>query len=177
MFVPPHRNPSSLNAPHLAVISNPRLSPITNPKLSPITNPALSAITNPKLSPITNPRLSPITNAALSKITNPALSAFTNPRLSPFQNPLANPNASDGLDGFYLFDSGNQVEGYALFATDVLAIVHDRNGKELGLAVHEDRDYWLFLPPHGGSPVEQWWIVQPDVFVRFRQQRIVGLVT
>lgn len=177
MLIPSHRNPSSLSAPHLSILGNPRLSPISNPQLSAFTNPALSAFTNPKLSPFTNPRLSPFTNPALGRLTNPALSAFTNPRLSTFQNPAANPNSSVNLDGFYLFDSSNQPDGYALFATDEIAIVHDVNGNDVGLALHEDPNYWLFLPPNGGAPLEQWWMVQPEVFVRFRQQRIVGLVT
>lgn len=177
MLIAPHRNPSSPTASHLTPLRNPRLSPMSNPKLSAMTNPALSAMTNPKLSPLTNPRLSPMTNPALSKMTNPALSTMTNPRLSPFQNPGANPSSSAGLDGFYLFDSRNQPDGYALLATDEIAIVHDRNGKEVGLALHEDRNYWLLVSASGGVPIEQWWIVQTGVFVRFRQLRIVGLVT
>ena len=175
MGIPPHRNPST--ASHLNALGNPALSPMSNPALSPISNPALSPITNPALSPISNPALSAITNPALSKISNPALSPITNPRLSPFQNPGANISGLGPLDGFYIFNKQRELEAYAVFATDDLAIVKDLNGNELGLSLHQDNRYWLFLPPGGGTPFEQWWVIKPQILVRFRNRQIVGLCT
>lgn len=175
MPIPTHRNPAM--ASHLNALGNPLLSPLSNAALSPLSNPALSPISNPALSPISNPALSAISNPALSKISNPALSPISNPRLSPFQNSGASLSGFGELDGFYIFDTKNELEGYAVFAQDDLAIVKDVNDKELGLALHQEDDYWLFLPPGGGAPVEQWWVIEPQILVRFRNRRIVGLCT
>jgi len=129
------------------------------------------------LSPISNPALSAISNPALSKISNPALSPISNPRLCPLHNPGADLSGSGELDGVYIFDSQDQLEGYAVFAQDDLAIVKDVDDNELGLALHQDDEYWLFLPPGGGTPVEQWWVIEPQIMVRFRDCNIVGLCT
>lgn len=175
MRIPAHRNPAT--ASHLNALGNPTLSPINNHALSPISNPALNPISNPALNPISNPSLSAITNPALSKISNPALSPISNPRLSPSQNPGANLSGLGELDGFYIFDKQNNLEAYAVFAQDDLAIVKDLNDNELGLVLHQDNNYWLFLPPGGGTPIEQWWVIEPRILVRFRDRQIVGLCT
>ena len=175
MGIPTHRNPAK--ATHLNALGNPALSPISNPALSPISNPALSPISNPALSPISNSALSAISNPALSKISNPALSPISNPRLSPLQNPGANLSGFGELDGFYIFDKQNKLEAYAVFAQDDLAIVKDLHDNELGLALHQENDYWLFLPPGGGKPIEQWWVIEREILVRFRNRKIVGLCT
>ena len=175
MRIPSNRNPAT--ASHLNTLNNSVLSPMSNPALSPMTNPALSPITNPALSPISNPALSAITNPALSKIYNPALSPITNPRLSPFQNPGATLSGLQQLDGFYIFDKHKKLELYAVFAMDDLAIVKDLNDTEIGLSLHQDKRYWLFLPLGGGTPVEQWWVIKPQILVRFRNRQIVGLCT
>jgi len=175
MPIPTHRNPAT--ASHLSALGNPALSPFSNPALSPFSNPALSAISNPALSLISNPALSAISNPALSKISNPALSLLSNPRLSIFQNPGASLSGLDELDGFYIFNKNNKLDGYAVFAQDDLAIVKNIDGDEIGLALHQDDSYWLFLPPGGGTPVEQWWVIESQILVRFKNCQIVGLCT
>lgn len=167
MRIPAHRNPAL--ASHLNALGNPALSPLRNPALSPLRNPALSPFSNPALSAISNP--------TLSKFSNPALSSFSNPRLSPFKNPGASLSGIGELDGFYIFNNQKKLEGYAVFALDDLAIVKDLNDKEIGLALHQETNYWLYLPPGGGAPVEQWWVIEPKILVRFRNQQMVGLCT
>ena len=175
MPIPAHRNPA--RASHLNALGNPLLSPMSNPALSPLSNSALSPLSNPALSPISNPALSAISNPALSKISNSALSPLSNPRLSTLQNPGASLSGLGELDGFYIFNKNNELDGYAVFAQDDLAIVKDVNDNELGLALHQDDSYWLFLPPGGGTPVEQWWVIKAHILVRFRDRKIVGLCT